>query len=81
MQDLFSTRDAYRGPLLFLRFGSRGNELAWKYRRWESLEAFQRIQKRWATAALVLFLAFAIPVLVVFPLAVAFVLRRLASLL
>jgi len=32
--------------------GPRGNELAWKYRRWPSVEAFLRVQRRWSVAAL-----------------------------
>lgn len=44
--------------LFYLRLGSRGNDLAWKYRHWSSVEAFQKAQRRWSIAALVLLFLF-----------------------
>jgi len=32
----------------------KGNELAWKNKQWESVEAFQATQRKWAIAGLVL---------------------------
>lgn len=34
----------------FSGLGSRGNILAWKYKRWDSLESFLLTQKRWSRA-------------------------------
>lgn len=34
-------------PLSPLDLGRHGNGLAWKYKRWESLEHFKRTQRRW----------------------------------
>jgi len=32
----------------------RGNEWAWKFRRWDSVEHFRRVQEKWAVVGLVL---------------------------
>lgn len=37
-----------------LWFGIKGNEWAWKNKKWESVEQFHKNQKKWATAALIL---------------------------
>jgi hypothetical protein len=43
----------YSGYLFFSFFlPSNGNELSWKYKRWASVEAFKRTQRRWKIAAL-----------------------------
>lgn len=34
----------------------KGNEWAWKSRRWDSIEHFQRVQKKWAWATGIIFL-------------------------
>jgi hypothetical protein len=34
--------------------GTQGNRWAWEKRRWESIEAFRRTQKTWATAGFVI---------------------------
>jgi hypothetical protein len=44
--------------MLYLAFGlymgARGNELAWKARRWKSVDHFKRVQQQWLIVALVL---------------------------
>ena len=46
------------GPLLYLAlciwFGVKGNEWAWQNKRWESIEAFHKTQKRWATDVIII---------------------------
>ncbi len=37
--------------------GAKGNEWAWKNKRWESIEEFRRIQKKWAMAGLIIIAA------------------------
>src|SRR5262249_6707821 len=37
--------------------GAKGSVWAWRNRRWESVEHFQRVQRRWAIAGVVLLLA------------------------
>jgi hypothetical protein len=41
-------------------FGVKGNELAWKNKKWESVEEFKRIQKKWAKWAWVVIVGFLI---------------------
>lgn len=36
------------GVVLAFVLGVKGSEWAWKNKRWESIEHFQRVQKRWA---------------------------------
>ncbi|CAH0177080.1 hypothetical protein SRABI118_01139 [Massilia sp. Bi118] len=38
----------YVGPLVALWLGFKGRELAWKAREWESVEEFDRVQKKWS---------------------------------
>lgn len=33
--------------------GAKGNEWAWKNKRWESISHFKRVQKNWTTAGLI----------------------------
>jgi hypothetical protein len=35
--------------------GAKGNEWAWNHAKWEGVDHFQRVQKRWAIAGLVVF--------------------------
>ena len=42
------------GFFYLFHLGSKGNELAWKHRYWESVEHFKKIQRRWALAALLI---------------------------
>ena len=41
------------GVWMAIALGIKGNEWAWKSRKWESIESFQTYQKRWAIAAIV----------------------------
>lgn len=42
---------------VFVMLGLRGNEWAWRNRRWDSVEHFQRVQRQWAIAGLALVVA------------------------
>ena len=37
--------------------GAKGNEWAWKNKRWESIQEFRRVQKKWTMAGLVVIVA------------------------
>ncbi len=37
-------------------FGAKGNEWAWKNKKWDSLDNFNKIQKRWATVGFTIIL-------------------------
>ena len=39
---------------VFVMLGLRGNEWAWRNRRWDSIEHFQRVQRQWSIAGLTL---------------------------
>ncbi|PSB13709.1 serine/threonine protein kinase [filamentous cyanobacterium CCP2] len=43
----------YVGFIMQFVLGAKGNEWAWKSRRWESVEAFKRHQRRWTIAGLI----------------------------
>ncbi|MDH5324679.1 MAG: hypothetical protein OEZ68_07695 [Gammaproteobacteria bacterium] len=61
----------YIGFVVAIVLGIKGREWAWKNKRWDSLEHFNRVQKKWSVWALVLtgimivgmVLAIAIPVM------------------
>lgn len=38
----------YAGLIVVVYLGYKGRELAWKNKRWESVEHFQQVQRRWA---------------------------------
>jgi hypothetical protein len=42
-------------PMVFV-LGFKGNEWAWKNKRWKSIEQFQRVQKLWAKWGIILFI-------------------------
>ncbi len=42
------------GFWMAIALGVKGNEWAWKSRRWESIEQFQTYQKKWAIAGIIL---------------------------
>jgi hypothetical protein len=44
----------YLNIFVSIWFGIKGNEWAWQNKRWESIEEFHKIQKRWAIAAAIL---------------------------
>jgi hypothetical protein len=41
------------GVVMMFVLGVKGNEWAWKKRRWDSVEAFHRTQRKWAIAGLI----------------------------
>lgn len=43
--------------VVFVMLGRRGNEWAWRNKKWDSVEHFQRVQRKWAIAGLVLVVA------------------------
>ena len=45
----------YVGIGMVFYLGFKGRELAWKNKRWESLEHFNRVQRSWSKWALILF--------------------------
>lgn len=46
------------GMIMPLVLWVKGNEWAWQYRRWESVDHFRRVQERWAWWGLALLVAF-----------------------
>ena len=49
-----------------INLGWNGNELAWKYKRWESVEHFKHTQKLWSLVGLAVWLVGIVPAVVVF---------------
>lgn len=47
----------YVGIVMLIVLGIKGNEWAWKSRRWESIEAFKAHQRKWAVAGLIVMAA------------------------
>ncbi len=47
----------YVGFIMAIVLGVKGNEWAWQNRRWESIEQFQEVQKKWTKAALIVLVA------------------------
>jgi len=45
----------YVGFLMAIYLGINGREMAWRNKRWDSLEHFNKVQRRWSIWALVLF--------------------------
>jgi hypothetical protein len=46
----------YVGFIMAIYLGMKGRELAWRNKRWDSLEHFNRVQRRWSLWSLVLIL-------------------------
>ena len=46
----------YIGFLIAIYLGLKGRELAWKNKRWESVEHFNRVQRSWSKWGLIIFL-------------------------
>ena len=42
----------YVGLIMSVVLGVKGNEWAWQNRRWESVEQFNKVQRKWAYASL-----------------------------
>ncbi|MBI2771166.1 MAG: ribonuclease G [Burkholderiales bacterium] len=40
--------------VMFFVLGAKGNEWAWRNKKWDSVEHFQKVQKTWTTVSLVL---------------------------
>jgi hypothetical protein len=49
----------YLGILVAIYLGVQGRELAWRNKRWESLEHFNRVQRRWSIWGAILVLGVA----------------------
>jgi hypothetical protein len=49
----------YVGIVVCIYLGIQGRELAWRNKRWESLEHFNRVQKNWSVWAFVFILGIA----------------------
>ena len=49
----------YIGFIFAIYLGIKGRELAWRNKRWDSVEHFNRIQKRWSFWAVVIVLGIA----------------------
>ncbi|MFC3023516.1 cytochrome c oxidase assembly factor Coa1 family protein [Vibrio zhugei] len=39
--------------VMFIALGLKGNEWAWRHKRWQSVEHFKRVQKKWTIASLI----------------------------
>ncbi|WP_286240281.1 hypothetical protein [Neptuniibacter halophilus] len=46
----------YIGFVMVIVLGIKGRQWAWENKRWDSVEHFQRVQRRWSIAALIFFL-------------------------
>jgi hypothetical protein len=44
----------YLGFIVSIYLGVKGRELAWRNKRWDSLEQFNRVQRKWSVWGLVL---------------------------
>lgn len=47
----------YVGFIVTIYLGIKGRELAWQNKRWDSVEHFQQVQKKWSFWGVVVFLA------------------------
>jgi hypothetical protein len=45
------------GFIMVFVLGAKGGEWAWRHKRWESVEHFKRVQRRWAIAGVIVWLA------------------------
>ena len=44
----------YVGFIIAIYIGFKGRELAWRKKRWDSIEEFNRVQKKWSTWGVIL---------------------------
>ena len=56
------------GGIMMFVLGAKGNEWAWKAKRWSSVEEFRRTQRKWAIAGLIFY---GVVILLVFSIAAA----------
>ena len=56
----------YAGFVMSIVLGIKGNEWAWRNKKWDSVEHFKRTQGNWAIAALVMFLIVVTLLIIVF---------------
>lgn len=45
----------YAGIIMALVLGYKGNEWAWRNKRWDNIEHFKRVQHKWTIAGLIVF--------------------------
>ncbi|MSP53283.1 MAG: hypothetical protein EXR81_03415 [Gammaproteobacteria bacterium] len=45
---------------MLVALGLKGREWAWRHRRWESVEQFNRVQRKWGIAGLIVVLVFVV---------------------
>jgi hypothetical protein len=50
----------YVGLIVAVYLGIKGRELAWRNKRWDSLEHFNRVQRSWSKWALIIFVGAAV---------------------
>ena len=50
----------YAGILFALYLGFKGRELAWRSKRWDSLEHFNEVQRFWSKLALIIYVGVAL---------------------
>ncbi|SFU65077.1 hypothetical protein SAMN05216552_1006233 [Pseudoduganella namucuonensis] len=50
----------YVGFIVGIYLGFKGRELAWRNKRWDSLEEFNRVQRKWTKWGLIIFVGFAV---------------------
>jgi hypothetical protein len=50
----------YLGIIMVFYLGFKGRELAWRNKRWESIEHFNRVQRSWSKWGVILFLGAAL---------------------
>jgi len=43
----------YAGIIMAIILGIKGNEWAWRNKRWDNVEHFKRVQRKWAIAGLI----------------------------
>jgi NADH:ubiquinone oxidoreductase subunit 4 (subunit M) len=53
----------YVGFIAAIYLGIKGRELAWRNKRWESLEHFNRVQRKWSMWAIILVLLMVVGIL------------------
>lgn len=46
--------------IMWFVLGAKGRQWAWQHKRWNSIEQYNRVQKRWGLVGLILFLVFSI---------------------